>query len=103
MEQLNQILLEGAIADKKELTILTDKNISIEFTLRNIRRSINSEGETEVSAYDFPVVARGKMAKTLSKKRTGTIVRLVGTCITIADKVVVEAEYIDYKPRFAAK
>lgn len=103
MNQLNQIILEGAIVDKKELTTLTDKNVTLEFTLRYIRHSKNSAGETEKLLYDFPVVARGETAKMLSKSKTGTKLRLVGFCSMIANKVVIEAEYIEYRPVFSAK
>ncbi len=106
MKPLNQIILEGAIVDKKELTTLTDKNVSIdfiEFTLRYVRHGINSAGETEELLNDFPVVARGKTARMLSYKKTGTKLRLVGTLSMIADKAVIEAEYIEYRPVFSTK
>ena len=45
MNQLNQVLIEGAIADKKALTTPACGNMFCEFTLRNIKYSKNSAGE----------------------------------------------------------
>lgn len=98
MNQLNQVLIEGAIADKKSTTALACGNMFCEFTLRNIKYSKNSAGEKEEISYDFPVFTNGKIAKIVSKKPLGTKLRLVGTLAVMSGKIVVKADYIEFKP-----
>lgn len=96
MNQLNQILLEGAIVDTKALTAL-NADVSCEFTLRNTKYSKNSAGETEEILYDFPVFTKGKMAEIVSEKPLGTKLRLVGTLAVMSGKMVVKADNIEFK------
>lgn len=97
MEQLNSILLEGAIVDKKAPTAL-NADVSCEFTLRNTKYSKNSAGEKEEISYDFPVFTNGKIAKIVSKKPLGTKLRLVGTLAVMSGKMVIKTDYIEFKP-----
>lgn len=97
MNQLNQVLIEGAIADKKALTTLTCRNMFCEFTLRNIKYSENSAGEKEEISYDFPVFTNGKIAEIVSKKPLGTKLRLVGTLAVMSGKMVIKADHIEFK------
>lgn len=97
MNQLNQVLIEGAIADKKALTTPACGNMFCEFTLRNIKYSKNSAGEKEEISYDFPVFTNGKMAEIVSKKPLGTKLRLVGTLAVMSGKMVVKAVHIEFK------
>lgn len=103
MNQFNQVLIEGAIADKKALTALANRNISCEFTLRNIKYSKNSAGEKEEISYDFPVFTNGKMAKIVSKKPLGTELRLVGTLAVMSGKMMIKADHIEFKPDLTQK
>ena len=102
MNQLNQILLEGAIVDKKALTTLACGNVFCEFTLRNIKYSKNFASEKEEISYDFsydfPVFTTGKMAEIVSKKPLGTKLRVVGTLAVMSGKMVVKADHIKFKP-----
>lgn len=98
MEQLNQVLLEGFIAEKEE-TVQVDGGTIIMFTLRHIKQYKNSDDKKKEALYNFRVVAEGRLANVIYKKRLGTKLRLVGTLEATPDeKLIIRAIHIEFKP-----
>ena len=98
MKQMNQIILEGFIAEKEEQRQFYDKKCLM-FTLGYIKEYKGADGEKHESVYEFKVLVAGKMAEIILKKRLGTKLRLVGSLEELPDgQLAISAEHIEFKP-----
>lgn len=101
MHQINNLVIEGTIVQKSKLTTLDSGTDFCQFVLRNEISEKSLSGEKAV--YEFEVFAYGFIAKSVSKKRLGTELRVVGILKQVKTemdcrKVIIVADHIDYKP-----
>ncbi len=101
MHQINSLLIEGTIVQKSKLTTLDSGTDFCQFVLRNEISEKSLSGDKAV--YEFEVFAYGFIAKSISKKRLGTELRIVGILKQVKTemncrKVIIVADHIDYRP-----
>lgn len=107
MSQLNQIILEGSIVQKSELKKLMSGAEFCQFTLKNVADNRNLSEKRERFISNFEIFAYDSLAKTVSTKKLGQEIRLIGRLkqlewVEYPDKkrsrCVIVADHIDYKP-----
>lgn len=101
MHQINSLIIEGTIVQKSKLTTLDSGTDFCQFVLRNEISEKSLPGDKAV--YEFEVFAYGFIAKSVSKKRLGTELRIVGILKQVKTemncrKVIIVADHIDYRP-----
>ena len=101
MHQMNNLVIEGTIVQKSKLTKLNSGTDFCQFVLRNEISEKSLSGDKAV--YEFEVFAYGFIAKSVSKKRLGTELRMVGILKQVKTemncrKVIIVANHIDYRP-----
>lgn len=101
MHQINSLVIEGTIVQKSELKTLDSGTDFCQFVLRNEISEKSLSGDKAV--YEFEVFAYGFIAKSISKKRLGTELRVTGMLKQVKTdmdcrKVIIVADHIDYKP-----
>ncbi len=101
MHQINNLVIEGTIVQKSKLTTLDSGTDFCQFVLRNEISEKSLSGDKAV--YEFEVFAYGFIAKSVSKKRLGTELRIVGILKQVKTemncrKVIIVADHIDYRP-----
>lgn len=106
MNQLNQLILEGTIIQKSELTELRSGTEFCQFTLKNVIDNKAFSGKREIFTSEFEIFTYDTLAKTVSSKRLGQQMRLVGRLRQVKwvdypnkerSRCVVVADHIDYK------
>ena len=103
MHQINNLLIEGTIVQKSELKTLDSGTDFCQFVLRNEISEKSLSGENDKAVYEFEVFAYGPIAKSVSKKRLGTELRMIGILKQVktemdCHKVIIVADHIDYRP-----
>lgn len=103
MKQINSLVIEGTIVQKSELTTLASGTDFCQFVLRSEISEKSLAGENDKAVYEFEVFAYGFIAKSISKKRLGTELRMVGILKQVKTeidcrKVIIVADHIDYRP-----
>jgi len=101
MHQINSLVIEGTIVQKSELKTLDSGTDFCQFVLRNEISEKSLSGDKAV--YEFEVFAYGSIAKSISKKRLGTELRMVGILKQVKTemdcrKVIIVAAHIEYRP-----
>lgn len=101
MHQINSLVIEGTIVQKSELKTLDSGTDFCQFVLRNEISEKSLSGDKAV--YEFEVFAYGFIAKSISKKRLGTELRIVGILKQVKTemdcrKVIIVADLIEYRP-----
>ena len=102
MHQINTLITEGTIVQKSELKTLDSGTDFCQFVLRNEVSEKSLSGENK-AVYEFEVFAYGSIAKSISKKRLGTELRMVGILKQVKTemdcrKVIIVADHIEYRP-----
>lgn len=102
MYQINNLVIEGTIVQKSKLTTLDSGTDFCQFVLRNEISEKSLSGENK-AGYEFEVFAYGFIAKSISKKRLGTELRIVGILKQVKTemdrrKVIIVADHIEYRP-----
>lgn len=101
MHQINSLVIEGTIVQKSELKTLDSGTDFCQFVLRN---EISEKSlSPDKAVYEFEVFAYGFIAKSISKKRLGTELRIVGILKQVKTemdcrKVIIVADHIEYRP-----
>lgn len=109
MNMLNQVILEGNIANEVELIENTENTTVAKVVISYNRIVKGMDGETENEVSYFDIQAFGKLAENLIKYGyKGRGIRVVGRFKqskyeyegSTFSKVYIAAEYIEYKPYF---
>lgn len=97
MNQLNSIILEGNVARKPKLKEGTVP--FVEFNIDVHRYARERDGDKEYVCR-FPIEAYGIYTENVVKQATkGRGVRVVGRLIKRGSRILVVAEYIEWKPK----
>ena len=108
MNMLNQCIIEGNVAEEKELVTLPNEMKVYEFPIATSRFYKNAEGEMVEDVSFFEISTYGVIAEVCKKNATkGRGIRIVGrmkqTVWTDSDgkkhsKISIVAEHCDFKP-----
>lgn len=106
MNQLNQLIIEGTVVQKSNLTKLHSGADFCQFTLKNVVDNRTFSGKRETFISEFEIFAYDNLAKTVSSKKLGQKMRILGRLKQVKwvdypnkerSRCVVVADHIDYK------